>query len=198
MLSHGERNLVKWVAKVSPWLAPLPSGFFVARVSLKHLDLPILVGVVTGVIIELLGIASIHTWLWLSDWNANKRKVDPDAPATFAAFLGVFYLLATISLTVVLEVQPLLSTYAPAMFPLLAIVGALNLALIAQQEQREMVLEREHRERQDRRKFGKPVHPFVTGIEPDQPVDSAKTIADDGLQVSWRAGPQRSTSRKWR
>ena len=136
MLSYSERNIVKLVAKLSPWLAPLPSGFFVARASMKHIDLPLPVAIAVGAIIELLGIASIHTWLWLSDWNTNKRRSDPDAPTDYAAFLGVIYIVTTIGLTVVLEVRPNLSTFAPALFPMLAIVGALNLALIAQQEQR--------------------------------------------------------------
>lgn len=147
MLSYGERNIVKFVAKLSPWLAPLPSGYFVARASMRHLVLPLPVAIAVGVIIELLGIASVHTWLWLSDWNSNKRKCDPDAPTHFAAFLGVIYIFTTIGLTVVLEVWPDLSTFGPALFPMLAIVGAINLALIAQQEQRELTANRERRER---------------------------------------------------
>jgi hypothetical protein len=37
MLSSSERTLVKLVAKISPWLAPLPSGYFVARAGKAHL-----------------------------------------------------------------------------------------------------------------------------------------------------------------
>jgi predicted transcriptional regulator len=151
VLSHSERNLVKFVAKLSPWLAPLPSGFFVARASMKHLIIPMPVAIAVGVIIELLGIASVHTWLWLFDWNTNKRKSDPDAPTSYAAFLGAVYMVTTIGLTVVLEVRPDLSTFAPALFPLLAIVGAINLAMVAQQEQREITVNRERRERQEKR-----------------------------------------------
>jgi hypothetical protein len=134
MLSSGERTLVKWVAKTSPWLAPLPSGYFVARAAQTHLKLPLAMAVVIGLIIELLGIASVHSWLWLVDWNINKRKSDPEAPAVVAMFLGGTYLVATIGLTVMLEVVPVLATYSPAIFPVLAVVGAINLTLIAQQE----------------------------------------------------------------
>ncbi len=105
--------------------------------------------IVVGAIIELLGITSVHTWLWLTDWNINKRKSDPEAQTVLAAFLGAIYLVATVGLTVVLEVFPYLATYAPAIFPILAVVGAVNLALIAQQQQRESTLKRE---RQNRRR----------------------------------------------
>jgi hypothetical protein len=171
------------VAKLSPWLAPLPSGFFVARASMKHLDLPLPVAITLGVIIELLGIASVHTWLWLSDWNANKRKSDPNAPTTYAAFLSMIYMITTIGLTVVLEVQPELSTFAPALFPLLAIVGAINLAMIAQQEQRETVVNREWKERLDKRTMVDSVNrePIVQ----DYPVQlSTKAKMDTGLSAA--------------
>ena len=111
MLSSGERTLVKLVAKTSPWLAPLPSGYFVSRAAQSHLELPLAMAVIIGLIIELLGITSVHIWLWLSDWNINKRKRDPEAPANVAVFLGCVYLVATIGLTVMLEVFPGLAIF---------------------------------------------------------------------------------------
>ncbi len=183
VLSYGERNIVKFVAKLSPWLAPLPSGFFVARASMKHLVLPLPVAVAVGVIIELLGIASVHTWLWLSDWNTNKRKSDPDAPTGYAAFLGVIYIITTISLTVVLEVRPDLSTYAPALFPLLAIVGAINLALIAQQEQREVIVNHGRIERHEKRTASYSIHQPLTGQD-DTVHMSTMAKMNTGLQAA--------------
>jgi hypothetical protein len=146
-----EKNAVKSVAKIAPWLAPGPSAFFVSRSAMAHLDVPMPIAVVIAGIVETLGLASVHTWLWLSDWNANKRKRDPEAPVNVAAILGVVYLVATIGLTVILEVQPSLSTYAPALFPILAVVGAVNLALIARQEQREEAIKAEKEQRRIRR-----------------------------------------------
>ena len=71
------------------------------------------------------------------DWNLNKRKRDPKAPVKLAVALGAVYIVATLGLVVFLEVWPWLSTYAPAIFPALAVVGAINLAMIARQEIRE-------------------------------------------------------------
>jgi len=51
-----------------------------------------------------------------------------------------------------LEVWPALSTYAPALFPALAVVGAVNLALISEQERREAAVKTEKEERKARRR----------------------------------------------
>lgn len=132
-----EKNAVKVIAKISPWLAPLPSAYFVGRSAMVHLALPLPVAVIVAAIIETLGLSTVHTALWAYDWNAHKRKIDPGAPVPLSVALSATYVVATLGLVVFLEVWPFLATYAPAIFPALAVVGALNLALIAQQEQRE-------------------------------------------------------------
>ncbi len=146
-----EKNAVKIVAKLAPWLAPVPSAYFVARSAIKYLDLPLLVAVAVAAIIETLGLATVHTALWAYDWNSHKRKSDPSAPIALAVVLGVVYVVATLGLVVFLEVWPNLAAYAPAIFPALAVVGALNLAMISRQEQREATVREEKAERKARR-----------------------------------------------
>jgi hypothetical protein len=143
-----EKNLVKLVAKVAPWLAPFPSAYFVARSGMVHLALPLPVAVIVAAIIETSGLSTVHSALWLADWNASKRKTDPQAPVVVAIALGAVYLVATLGLVVFLEVWPGLATYAPALFPALAVVGGVNLALISQQERRESAVKAEKAERQ--------------------------------------------------
>ncbi|MFC2030138.1 hypothetical protein ACFLWA_05355 [Chloroflexota bacterium] len=142
-----EKNLVKLVAKLAPWLAPFPSAYFVARSGMVHLALPLPVAIVVAAIIETLGLSTVHSALWLADWNASKRKTDPQAPVVVAMALGAVYLAATLGLVVFLEVWPGLATYAPALFPALAVVGGVNLALISQQEHREAAVKTEKAER---------------------------------------------------
>ena len=72
--------------------------------------------------------------------GALQRFPDPSAPLGLCIALGGVYVVATLGLVVFLEVWPLLATYAPALFPALAVVGALNLAMISRQEQREAVV----------------------------------------------------------
>jgi len=122
--AKGELGLIKIVARLTPWFAPFPSAYFVARSSMKHLQIPSLVVIIIAAIVEFLGLTSVHTWLWLSDWNNRKRKNDPSAPAVYALVLCLAYLIITIGLTTLLEVFPSLSTYAPVFFPALALVDA--------------------------------------------------------------------------
>lgn len=147
-MNNLEKNAVRVVAKMSPWLAPFPSAYFVSRAAIVHLSLPLPVAIVVAAIIETLGLATVHTALWAYEWNAHKRKTDPNAPVGLAVALGGVYVVATLGLVVFLEVWPFLAMYAPALFPALAVVGALNLAMIARQEQREAAVEVEKVERQ--------------------------------------------------
>ena len=135
-----ERGAVRTVAKLSPWLAPLPSAYFVARSAMAHLDTPLTVAVIMAAIIETLGLATVHTALWLYEWNAAKRKTDPASPLWLAIALGAVYIVATWGLVVALEVWPALATFAPAIFPALAVVGSLNLAIVARQESKEAAI----------------------------------------------------------
>jgi hypothetical protein len=128
------------------------------------------------------GLASVHTWLWLSGWNADKRKTDPAGPANVAILLGVVYLVTTIGLTVILEVEPSLSTYAPALFPLLAVVGAVNLALIAQQEQREAAVNLERQERRLARQNAQQVHRNTAQDVHSRNAQQGQSSAQQGAQ----------------
>ena len=158
-MNNLEKNAIRVVAKLSPWLAPFPSAYFVARSAMAHLALPLPVAVVVAAIIETLGLATVHTALWAYDWNAHKRKSDPDAPVALAVALGGVYVVATLGLVVLLEVWPFLATYAPALFPALAVVGALNLAMISRQEQREAAVQAERAERRARHQAGRSASP---------------------------------------
>jgi hypothetical protein len=162
-----EKNLVKLVAKLAPWLAPFPS----ARSSMAHLALPLPVAIIVAAIIETLGLSTVHSALWLADWNASKRKTDPQAPVVVAIALGAVYLVATLGLVVFLEVWPGLATYAPALFPILAVVGGVNLALISQQEHREAAVKAEKAERKAlgrarRQADRQPTSPITSNLTP--------------------------------
>lgn len=91
-----------------------------------------------------------------------------------AVALGMVYVVATLGLVVFLEVWLSLATFAPAILPALAAVGALNLAMIARQEQREASIRAEkaqlRRRRRESRDRTKDVHtlaqPSVRGQGP--------------------------------
>jgi hypothetical protein len=140
-MDNFEKSTVKLVAKLAGWLGPLPNAFFVARSSLTHLHVPLAMAILIGAILELLGLAAIHTALVLYAWNVqpncNKEKgAWQKAPFGLAAALCAVYLVAVLFLSVVLETCPQLAHWAPALFPLVAAVGATTLAIISQQEAR--------------------------------------------------------------
>jgi predicted transcriptional regulator len=173
-----EKNLVKFVAKLAPWFAPVPSAFFVARSALVHLSLPLPVAIIVAAIIETLGLSTVHTALWAYDWNTHKRKTDPTAPVMLAIALGGVYVVATLGLVVFLEVWPFLSTYAPALFPALAVVGAVNLALISRQEQREADVESQKAEQRAQRRVSRSVQKDVRQQSPSAQIDIQNAVLD--------------------
>jgi len=140
-------NLFRWVSKITPWVAPIPSAFFVARSSMNHLGTPLPIAIVLAAAIELLGLTSVHTWLRLSNWNLTKRKSDPGAPTHLAVLLTFLYFAITLGMITLLEVFPGFSQYMPAVTPLLTVIGAFNLALLSQQEQREAAVRSEREAR---------------------------------------------------
>ncbi|MFC2016029.1 hypothetical protein ACFLUM_03765, partial [Chloroflexota bacterium] len=145
------------------------------------------VAVIAAAIIETLGLSTVHTALWLSDYNAHKRKIDPSAPTWIAIALGAAYMVATVGLVVVLEVWPWLSTYAPALFPLLAVVGTVNLAIIAQQERREASIEAqkaEQRATQRARRLSKKTSKTAVQEASRQLAGTALVNAQDPVQYA--------------
>lgn len=125
-----EEGIIDLVSKLSPWLAPLPSAWFVHDATVRHLAAGNGLAWVIAVVIETLGLTTTHTALGMHTWNqAHSNQPDKQAPFGLAVILAAVYVAATLSLISVLEVAPNLQHYAPAMFPILAVVGAVNLAL---------------------------------------------------------------------
>ncbi|NIQ88772.1 MAG: hypothetical protein GWN93_06685 [Deltaproteobacteria bacterium] len=133
--------MVKLIAKLSPWLAPIPSAYFVARSSMAHLNVPLVLAIIIGVVLELLGIATVHTALSLYRWNI-KPAVDKEkggwerAPLKLSIATCAVYFVAVLFLSVVLETVPQLAPIAPTIFPVVAVVGAVTLAIVYQHDER--------------------------------------------------------------
>jgi hypothetical protein len=131
-----EAKLTDTIAGLVPWLAPIPSAVLVANATLKHLGWSQPVAIVAGLIIEGLGLTSTSTALTLWDWNARRPVNEPKAPFWLSALMVAVYLISTIGLTVVLDMDVALVHIAPAVFPVLALVGTINIALRSQHKHR--------------------------------------------------------------
>ena len=146
-VGNWELGVTDAIAGMVPWLAPIPSAVLVANATLKHLGWSEPVAIVAGLIIEGLGLTATSTALMLWDWNARRPAGEPPAPFWVSALLVATYLFCTIGLTVVLDLDTSLAHYAPAIFPLLALVGTINIALRSQHRQRlARITEKEMRE----------------------------------------------------
>jgi len=125
-----EEGIIDFVSKLSPWIAPLPSAWFVHDATVRHLAAGTGLAWIIAIVIETLGLTTTHTALGMHAWNkAHADKPEKQAPFGLSVALAVVYVIATLMLISVLEVKPEWQHYAPAMFPLLAVVGAVNLAL---------------------------------------------------------------------
>lgn len=162
-LSEVESNLTDGIAAFGPWITPIPSAALVANATVQHLHWSSALGWVTAGIIESLGLTTVSTALTLWEYNAGRRKTDPSAPFPLAASLVGVYLVSTIGLTVLLDILPDLSRYAPALFPLLALVGAVNLALRAGHRRRLSTLAQERAEKRAERQATRPPVESLTG-----------------------------------
>jgi hypothetical protein len=139
------------LAALGPWLAPIPSAALVAQASVEHLHWSNGLGLVAGAIIEVLGLTATSTALMLWEYNESKRKTDPSAPFLLAVVLVGFYYISTVGLTVLLDITPGLARFAPVIFPTLALVGTINLAVRAQHKQRVGAIESVKAERKAKR-----------------------------------------------
>lgn len=125
-----EEGIIDGVSKLSPWIAPLPSAWFVHDATVRHLNAGSGLAWVIAIVIETLGLTTTHTALGMHAWNkAHEGQPEKQAPFALSVVLAIVYVVATLMLISVLEVAPELQHYAPAMFPILAVVGAVNLAL---------------------------------------------------------------------
>lgn len=138
-----EDTAVDVISVFGPWLGPIPSAYLVGRAAENYLHWHTAVAWIAAVAVESIGVVSVVLALRLYEWNETRRKTDPAAPFGLAVALVAVYFVVTIGLTVLLDVAPALARYAPAVFPLLAAVGAVNIAIKNGQRRRETAVAQE-------------------------------------------------------
>lgn len=137
IISAIEKSAVDIIAVFSPWFAPVPSAYLVGKAVYEHLQWHWIVALIAAIAVESIGVVSVVVALRLYEWNETKNKTDPFAPFWLSVSTVCVYFIVTIALTILLDVFPTLAQYAPAIFPLLAAVGAVNIAIKNGQQRRE-------------------------------------------------------------
>lgn len=155
-LNDIEDSAIDVLAFFGPWLAPIPSAYLVEKSAQVHLEWHWVVAWLAAAAVEIVGVVSVVMALRLYEWNETRNKTDVPAPFNLAIVNVVVYFIVTIGLTVMLDVVPSLAMYAPAIFPFLAAVGAVNIAIKNGQRRREKDKKQAKMERQQERKKDKP------------------------------------------
>ncbi len=151
-LDSAERVLLATVARLGPWLAPLPPAYFVARATDKRLGTGQVVAVMIAVVIEAAGIAAASATLTAYTWNREKRASDPAAPVGLGLALCAVYLAVGIIISVVLELDGGLAVFVPGLFFALAGQVYAVKAMMSDQVRREQQARQAKVERSQARK----------------------------------------------
>jgi hypothetical protein len=132
-----ERALTDAVCRVSPWLAPLPTAYLTYLRTMEHLGWPRLVSLAAGLVVEGVGLAAVNTALEFREHNRGLKDGDKrTAPFTVAVGISVVYFTSVIGLTVILDTVATVAQYAPLVFPILSICGAMLIAMRKDHAQR--------------------------------------------------------------
>jgi hypothetical protein len=145
-VKNREQSLIRIVAKISLWATPIPSSYFVARASVKSLQVESPFHIVIAGVVELLGVSAVHVFLWIYTWNRNNvtdagnpkqvnRKPIPLASRIEFLLSGTSAIIYFVSVTVLIAL--LEKQFVYVMFPAMTLTAAINLSLIANQESRE-------------------------------------------------------------
>jgi len=174
------------VAKIAPWVAPIPTAYLVGRATIRHLKWPFLIGLIAAVIVESLGLATTLTALELRDYNKSKRKSDPAAPFWLAAILVGTYFVVALGLTVALDIFPEQAIFAPGIFPLLSLCGVTILALRADHGRRLKAIKADKQRRRESRQKGRRGERERTalGMSKTTPKDGKMDADLDALQAA--------------
>lgn len=188
-----ERNAVDWVARTSPWIAPIPTAYLVYNHTTLYLDWPDWVGWASAIVIECLGLATISTGLVLREYNASKRKSDPTAPKWVAYTMVVVYVLCaellTVGLGLISRSQDTVTwgDIIPAIFPFFSIAGAVVLSLRADHVRRVEEIQKDKDERSKRSreaaKEAKEEAQSTTNARMSDNVSDKPVVSDNGAKT---------------
>lgn len=134
-LSQFESKFLDTVASVVPWLAPAPTAWIAFEHLTTVLKLPLPVAAAGALVVEGLGLSTIHTAL--SFWKDDGLR---SARLWLAIGAGAFYLAVVIVVNIILDTGPLTAVTAKSLLSLTSIPAAVIVALRAQDNRRRVAL----------------------------------------------------------
>lgn len=126
------------LAAYSPLLATLIPAYLTYYSTLTYLHFPAWMAIVTAAVVEVLGLAAVHTTISLREYNASlTRKTDQRAPLDIALAASIAYIVIVLVVNVGLDVFAAKVSWiiytVKGFLSLLSVIGALIVAVRAQQ-----------------------------------------------------------------
>lgn len=146
-----EFALVDNLAATAPWLAPVIPAYLAWRNMTTVLEFPAWVAMIGAIVVETLGLSTVHTVFSLWDYNDARRKSDQRAPVWIAIITAGMYITIVLVVNVLLEGRPAVEMVAQALLSLLSVVAAITLAVRANHARRLADIRSEREERKAER-----------------------------------------------
>ncbi len=86
-----EEKLIDNVARIVPWFAPLIPASFAYHNSVRVLELAKIEAFLVAFVVELLGLATVHTFFSLAESMKTAKENKPKHETVIMGFMAVFY-----------------------------------------------------------------------------------------------------------
>lgn len=125
-----EEKLIDNVARIVPWFAPLIPASFAYHNSVRVLELAKIEAGLVAFVVELLGLATVHTFFSLAESMKTAKENKPKHETIIMGFMAFFYLAIVVTVNILLDLQhnPAIIA-ARALLSLISIPAAVTLSI---------------------------------------------------------------------
>jgi hypothetical protein len=125
-----EEKLIDNVARIVPWFAPLIPASFAYHNSVSVLRLIWYEAAVVAFVVELLGLATVHTFFSLAESMKTAKENKPKHETIIMGFMATFYLAIVVTVNILLDLEHTWQIIAArALLSLISIPAAVTLSI---------------------------------------------------------------------
>lgn len=125
-----EEKLIDNVARIVPWFAPLIPASFAFHNSMNVLRLVWYEAFIVAFVVELLGLATVHTFFSLAESLKTAKENKPKHETIIMGFMAAFYLAIVVTVNILLDLEHTWQIItARALLSLISIPAAVTLSI---------------------------------------------------------------------
>jgi hypothetical protein len=125
-----EEKLIDNVARIVPWFAPLIPASFAYHNSVRVLELAKIEAGLVAFVVELLGLATVHTFFSLAESLKTAKENKPKHETIIMGFMAAFYLAIVVTVNILLDLNHVWQIIAArALLSLISIPAAVTLSI---------------------------------------------------------------------